>query len=436
MKQKDKKKISFQTTGCRLNQYETERMAADLLPFGFARAAKGEPADLYIINTCTITHRADSSSRYLINRAARENPQAPIVVAGCYVDSDGQKVSRMDSVDAVIGNSEKERIAEILPERFPDLFPAKPDTGCFENVADFQHYNRAWLKISDGCNQWCSFCILPHIRGRLRNRPPLDLIREVNVLYERGFREVVLTGIHLGHYRNRRSEPQARNLAHLCRMILEETDIPRIRISSIEPQTIRDELLQLLADSAGRVCPHMHLPLQSGSSRILRLMRRPYDQNVYLDRVKSVKEVQPHGMIGADVIVGFPGETDDDFEKTRRVVESGYLDYLHVFSYSDRKGTTASEIKEKVNPETIKERSSILTEISKRLRAKAHQRQVGRVLSVISENSGHENSDSYGIAGNYVRVKIPRQYAGGREILDIRVTEAHDDHVDGDLVTD
>lgn len=428
------KKVSLQTVGCRLNQYETEKMFADLLPFGFRQVGRGEAADLYIINTCTVTHKADADDRSLIRRAARENPNGRIVVAGCFVDKDPAKVSGMEAVDVIIPNAEKGRIAQILPQRLPELFTQEPDKGCGPSVAAFDNYNRAWLKVSDGCNQWCSFCILPDVRGRLRNRPALEIIEEINGLVVKGFEEVVLTGIHLGHYKNRKVEPQVKNLAHLCRMIRTETDVKRIRLSSIEPQTVRDDLLQVYADSSGWICRHMHLPLQSGSSRILKLMRRPYDQNLYLKRLKQVREAVPETIIGADVIVGFPGETDEDFNKTRRVVESGLIDYLHVFSYSDRPGTTASEYSDKVSPEVAKERNTILSAISNQMKAKAYRRQIGQVLEVIAQHKKPPEGDFWGIADNYAKVRLPRSFEGGRRIVKYLVTGAAEDHVTGGLI--
>lgn len=429
------KTVSLQTVGCRLNQYETEKMAAAIYPYGFRRAKRGEPADLYIINTCTVTHRADSSSRYLVQKAARENPNARIVVAGCYVDSDAATVAGLDPVDVIVPNEQKPRIAEILSEHLNDLFEGEPTVLPVASPCAFERFNRAWLKISDGCNQRCSFCILPRVRGPLRNRPVNEVLDEVRSLMALGFEEVVLTGVNIGHYKNRKTEPQVKNFAHLCRMILAETDLPRLRLSSIEPQTVRDELLQVCADSNGRICRHMHLPLQSGSSRILRLMRRPYNRDTYMKRITDAGAAQPNTIVGADVIVGFPGETEEDFLQTKEVAESGRLDYLHVFSYSDRIGTQASESGEKVNPEVVKERNAILTEISDRRRAESHQRQTGETLGVISEHVKPESGELYGIADNYVRVRLPIDFDGGRRIHRVKITSASHDYVAGEIVT-
>ncbi len=429
------KKISVQTVGCRLNQYESEKIAAQLYPFGFDRVQQNETADLYIINTCTVTHKADADCRNLIRRAARKNPNSRIVVTGCYVDNDPSLVAGMEGVDLIIQNAEKDEIARILPEKLPDLFTSEPDKNCSTLVTDFFDHNRAWLKISDGCNQWCSFCIIPTVRGRIRNRTARSIIDEINSLVENGYKEVVLTGVHIGHYRSRKEEPFVKNLAGLCRMILNETDLYRLRISSIEPQTVREELVDVYAESEGRICRHMHLPLQSGSSRILRLMQRPYDQNTYIRRVQSVRDAVENTTVGADVIVGFPGETDEDFEHTRRLAESGMIDYLHVFSYSDRRDTPASKMPDKVDPTAIKERNAILTRISNELKTRCHARQIGGTLEVISQHKPNSDGSYWGVSDNYLKVKLPASITPGRGIIKVKITAATDDFVTGDLVS-
>ncbi|UCC43427.1 MAG: tRNA (N(6)-L-threonylcarbamoyladenosine(37)-C(2))-methylthiotransferase MtaB [Candidatus Zixiibacteriota bacterium] len=429
--EKDRKKLSVHTIGCRLNQYETEKMAAELYPFGFTRAEDGEPADLYIINTCTVTHRADSSSRNIISRAIRENPEASIVVAGCYVDAAPDLMTDWEGVDVVIPNAQKSEIGKILPDRLPDLFTNTDADDRPEGPADFHDHNRAWLKISDGCNQRCSFCVLPAVRGRLVNRSPGEIIEEVKTLLEQGFNEVVLTGVNIGHYRWRESEPRIGNLAGLCRIILDQTNLAKLRISSIEPQTVTDELLEVYRQFRGRLCRHFHIPMQSGSPRILRIMRRPYDQMRYLRRLESVKDAVPEAIIGADVIVGFPGETFEDFAETREICESGLIDYLHVFSYSDRPGTHAAALPEKVGPDVIKARNAILTELSKELRAQANGRQVGRTLDVIAEGHQTDGGFYWGVADNYIKVKLPRDFPGGRQVIKVAIKSACEKYVEG-----
>jgi threonylcarbamoyladenosine tRNA methylthiotransferase MtaB len=435
MKSATHKTVSFQTVGCRLNQYETEKMAAALYPYGFRRAVQGESVDLCVINTCTVTHRADSTNRYLIQKAARDNPDARIVVAGCYVDAVANGVTDLGPVDVVISNEEKPHIATILSERLSDLFEGTATVVPTAAPGAFERHNRAWLKISDGCNQRCSFCILPQVRGTLRNRSPIEIIAEIRELLALGFQEIVLTGVNIGHYKNRTTEPQVKNLAHLCRMIIEQTELPRIRLSSIEPQTVRDDLLRVCADSYGRICRHVHMPLQSGSSRLLHLMRRPYDREVYLRRAAEVRSAQPNTIVGADVIVGFPGETEDDFAQTLSVAESGLIDYLHVFSYSDRVGTPASAATNKIPPKVIKERRAVLTAISDRLWAEAHVRQVGETLGVIAEHAKSGCGVRYGIADNYTNVKLPDDCTGDRRIRQVRITSATGGYVEGEVIS-
>ena len=427
------KKISVQTLGCRLNQYESEKIAAQLYPYGFERAKQSEPADIYIINTCTVTHRADADCRSMIRRASRQNPNSKIVVTGCYVDNDPSLVAGMEAVDLIVNNAQKEDIATIVPNKFPDLFTKEPDKSCSTLVSNFFDHNRAWLKISDGCNQWCSFCIIPTVRGRIKNRPANDIINEINQLVESGYNEVVLTAVHIGHYKSNEA-PQMKNLTALCKFIMSETDLPRLRISSIEPQTVRDDFIEMYANSKGRICRHMHLPLQAGSSKILKAMQRPYDQKRYINRVELLKQAVPNTIVGADVIVGFPGETDEDFNRTANLVESGLIDYLHVFGYSDRPGTPASDITDKVDPRVIKERSSFLNRISATIKENSHIRQIGTILDVISEQKQQSDGSYYGVSDNYIKVRMPKSAKPDKSIQKVAITSANLDCIEGELV--
>jgi len=372
-------------------------MAAQIYPFGFRRAENGEKADLTIINTCTVTHRADSDCRYLIRRAVRENTDGHIVVVGCYVEADPERIAAMDGVDVLIHNNEKEEIARILPKHLPDLFSVEPDKGCSVQIEDFHDRNRAWIKISDGCNQLCSYCLVTIVRGRLNNRPAADIIDEINSLAGHGYNEIVLTGVNMGYYHDKQREPKLKNLAALCRMIMSETDLSRMRLSSIEPQAVRDELVEVFAESNGRICRHFHLPLQSGSSTILRRMRRPYNQAIYVKRVSDLKAAVPNATVGGDVIVGFPGETDDDF------LQSG--------------------------------RNKILTAISHDLLQQSLQRQVGQTLEVISEHKADSTGAHTAISDNYLKVKLPSDYNSGRAVVKVKITAVVEDHLEGDILS-
>ena len=352
---------------------------------------------------------------------------------GCYVDHEPERIAGMEGVDVIVHNTEKEQIDKILPSRLPDLFTTEPDKSCSTYIEDFHDRNRAWLKISDGCNQWCSFCIITIVRGRLANRPAGEIVAEVNHLVSQGYRELVLTGVNMGYYHDKGREPKVKNLADLCRMIMAETDLGRMRLSSIEPQAVKEEMVQVYADSKGRICRHFHLPLQSASSEILRKMRRPYNQAIYVKRVEDLKAAVPGTTVGADVIVGFPGEAEEHFAQTRRLCESGLVDYLHVFSYSDRPGTTAAGLPDKVNPEVIRNRQKLLSEVSYELTRRNLERQVGQALEVIAEHKGEPDGSHFAVSDNYLKVKLPSAQYRGREIVPVLVTRAREDFLEGEV---
>ncbi len=425
------KRFALETIGCRLNQYETEKIGARLDRLGFVRVPFSQPADLYIINTCTVTGRADASSRNIISRASRRNNKAVIVVIGCYVDSEPDKLASLNGVDLVLGNNDKARAVEIINRRFPELFGEGVVINGDKPLSKFHQHNRAWIKIGDGCNQHCAYCIIPHVRGRLTNRPATEIIDEIRLLSANGYHEVVLTGVHIGRYKD--SGPKS--LAELLNKILEQTDISRIRLSSIESQEITAELLNVMARNISRICRHFHIPLQSGSDRILKLMHRPYDSRRYLEIVEDINNKISGAVIGADIIVGFPGETEGDFQDSREVADCGFLDYLHVFSYSDRPGTEASLMPDKISPDVIKERNSALRDVSDRRYAGALRREIGNVAGAISEY-GVDNGDSRyrGITDNYLRIRFPDGAGGAREIVSLNVVGASETTLIGKLM--
>ena len=425
------KKVALETIGCRLNQYETEKIAARIIECGFERVAFNDKADLYIINTCTVTGRADASCRNIISRAARREDDPAVVVVGCYVEADPEKVGRLNGVDLIVNNREKDDIINILRRSFPSLFDSEIRAAGPDAIAEFHKHNRAWIKIGDGCNQRCTYCIIPLVRGELTNRPSGEIISEINLLHQHGYNEVVLTGVHIGQYKH----GDIKSPGGLVRSILKETTISRIRLSSIEPQEVNDDLVAAMNEGGRRVCRHLHIPLQSGSDRILKLMHRPYDSAKYLEIVGNVKQKVEQAVIGADIIVGFPGETDDDFKESIRVADSGLLDYLHVFSYSDRPGTMASEMPDKIKPEIIKERNAVLRKISKKHYAAALRREVGRTAYVISEHRARRGDHYWGITDNYLKAAVPEGYGGGKEILEMQIDDAGDAYLTGHIMS-
>ncbi len=408
------KKLATHTLGCRLNQFETEKIASRFEAYSFERVEFAESADLYLINTCTVTHKADATCRQMISNVARRKGSAKLVVVGCYVESDRQRVAELPGVDLVIGNREKNRATELMSNQWPELFGEKSEPSCVAGVSDFYQRSRAWLKISDGCNQRCSFCIIPTVRGPLRNNSAANVIRDINQLVAAGYHEVVLTGVHIGHFKD--SNAGVGSLTDLLKMILAETDLPRLRLSSLEPQVVSDDIVGFISDNPGRVCRYLHLPMQSGSDAVLSAMRRPYDRTRYIEVIENLKSSLPGITIGGDVIVGFPGETDEDFERTCEIADGGSMDYLHVFTYSDRSGTGASAITEKCAPKLVASRHRRLRKISQARLAKAHTAAVGATVSAISENRDDESGRWWGVTDNYLRVLLPEGVGGDRRI--------------------
>jgi threonylcarbamoyladenosine tRNA methylthiotransferase MtaB len=366
------------TLGCKVNQYETQYVKEMLEANGYREAAEGEPADLCIVNTCTVTHEADAKGRQLIRRLAQENSWAAIVVMGCFATRDPDAVARLPSVTKVI--TDKARVAEDLREFGVTRAPS--------GIARFDNHRRAFVKVQDGCLLNCSFCIIPKVRPILRSRPPDEIVAEVSRLAAGGCKEVVLTGIHLGHYGIDLSKGRPKE--EWCRLwhLIEQLDrLPgdfRVRLSSLEAAEVRGELVEALARST-RICPHLHLCLQSGSDRVLALMKRRYRVTGFLERCRRLRAALDQPALTTDVIIGFPGETEADFEGTCRVLEEAGFSKLHIFSYSARRGTLAADLPGRVHPAVVAERRRRLLELESRLARKYFRSLLGRRLDVLVE---------------------------------------------------
>jgi len=374
-----------------------------------------------------------------------------VVVIGCYVESEPEKTAQLNGVDLVINNRDKGNIKKILNKKFPFLFKKETTAATPIAMPEFVKHSRAWIKISDGCNQRCAYCIIPIVRGKLTNRPAPEIIEEIDLLSKNGFHEVVLTGVHIGQY----DHDKIKSLAELTRYILKHTDITRLRLSSVEPQEVTADLVAAIKNGGKKICRHLHVPLQSGSDRILKIMHRPYSAKNYLNNLSLARENIDGLIIGADIIVGFPGETNDDFGESVRVAQSRLIDYLHVFSYSDRPGTESSKMPDKIISKVIKERNKILRDISDDNYKSALKKEIGQTVYAISEfetghtvTAGHTVTlsrpgitDQIGITGkqyqgitdNYLKIIIPAQLGGGREILKLKVTAVEDSHLIGTL---
>jgi threonylcarbamoyladenosine tRNA methylthiotransferase MtaB len=367
------------TLGCKVNQYETEYVREGLLRLGYHEAIDDEPADLCVVNTCTVTAEGDLKSRKLIRQLVRRNPQAEMIVMGCYATRAPDVVAALPGVVEVV--TEKRRLPDLLAR----LGLVDVPTG----ISSFGRRHRAYVKVQDGCRMRCSYCIIPAVRPTLSSRPADEVLDEIRRLVDRGYREIVLTGIHLGHYgvdpAHGRSEGGRVDLARLVGRILELGGEFRLRISSIEAVEVTPELIAMMAEQPNRVCPHLHVSMQSGSDAVLARMRRRWASGRFVERCRAIQESLDEPALTTDVIVGFPGESERDFEATCRVVEEIGFSKVHVFRFSPRQGTPAAEMPDQVPDQIKRRRAAALGDLGERLRRQFLERLRGRRLQVLVE---------------------------------------------------
>ena len=411
-------KVAFHTLGCKLNFAETSTIGKQFLKRGFDIVDYEDTADVYVINTCTVTDNADRECRQVVRRALRNNPNAFVVVTGCYAQLRPGEIAKIDGVDAVLGSNEKFNLFSYL-ENFE-----KKELSCIhvsptEELNSFNssfstdadNRTRAFFKVQDGCDYKCSFCTIPLARGKSRSAQPEEVIKEFKELLKQGYKEIILTGVNVGDYSFSSShdlnldhdQEQEIDLYALLKKMLEIEGDYRIRISSIEPNLLTDEILELAANDE-RICNHFHIPLQSGSSKILKLMQRRYRTEDYKELILKAKEKIKNLGIGVDVIVGFPGETEEDFLDTYNFLKDLPISYLHVFTYSERPNTKAIEMPNQVDVVERKRRANMLRILSEKKRHEFYQSMIGNELNVLFE---HENHDGFlkGFTSNYVRIK-------------------------------
>ena len=394
--------VAIDTHGCKLNQADSMRLFRQFQAAGYRPAADGGPVDVYVLNSCTVTHVADSKARQTIRSLRRRHPDATVVATGCYAERSPEELHRMEEVDLVIGNSGKEEVvAQVMAYR--DEIPAACAVGDDpETPAPRIARTRAMVRIQRGCDQVCAYCIVPKVRGRERSVPPDEIVAEIDGYATLGYREAVLTGTQLGSYG---FDIPGMSLTRLLERVLSETQIARIRVSSLQPQDIDAGLLSLWEDA--RMCPHLHMPLQSGSDRILKRMRRRYDSELYAATVRRVREAVADVSITADVLVGFPGEIPSDFEDTYALCERMEFAGLHVFPYSARPGTSAAYFAEQVAPEAKAERVRALIGLAKAHERRFRERFIGRTRPVLWEEARQSGVSSRwtGLTDNYIRVQ-------------------------------
>jgi threonylcarbamoyladenosine tRNA methylthiotransferase MtaB len=422
------KTVGFATLGCRLNQVESQEMRALVERAGYRAVDDGEAANVYVVNTCTVTSRADFSDRQAIRRIIRANPDALVVVTGCLAQTDPDALARMPGVDLVLGNQEKYRLPELLGSL---VRRERPDVRV-GRIADARHVpsapvtrmsarSRAFLKVQDGCQHRCAFCIVPAARGRSRSQEPKVLVEQVEALVEAGYGEITLTGVDIGHY-GWDLVPRT-SLAALVAKLAEVGGLRWLRLSSVLPAYFTPELIHAVT-TIPVVAPHLHLPLQSGSDRVLRLMRRPYNTAMYRALVERLAAIIPDLGLGADVIVGHPGESESDFEATMALVEETPLSYLHVFAYSDRKGTEAAKMGDRVAAAVIRGRSARLRALGDEKSLAFRRGLVGRDREVLVLEGREPEGTLTGLTSNFVEVTFAGPEGLGRRFATVRLTEA------------
>jgi len=399
--------VAFITLGCKVNQTETEAMAGIFNQRGYAVAEPSEQADVYVVNTCSVTHLGERKSRQMVRRAARLNPDAIIAVTGCFAQISPADAAAIEGVDVVIGTCDRDRIVDFVEEARRDKHPVLA-VGNIMAAHEFEDIplqgtpgrTRAFLKIQDGCENFCAYCIIPYARGPLRSRSLESIARETRHLAEAGFQEIVLTGINLGAYGR---EDGRHTLSDAVRTVLSESRIARVRLSSTESLEVSEALIDLM-ESDPRMCPHLHLPLQSGEDSILAAMRRPYTTSEYAGLLERLRGRVPDLAVTTDIIVGFPGETAALFAKTLEFAATMEFAKIHVFPYSRRTGTPAATFSQQVDDAEKKHRVAALLAVGERSGAKFRQRFIGRTMPVLIEHS--ENGTKEGLTPNYQRVVL------------------------------
>jgi threonylcarbamoyladenosine tRNA methylthiotransferase MtaB len=417
------KRVAISTLGCKTNQFESAAMIEQLKAAGYLVVPFNEPSDIYIVNSCTVTARTDAETRRLIRRARRLNPESRIVATGCYAQVSPGELEKMPELDSVLGNQEKQQISTLLESTNHSVSDIAAISQADPlKLTSFAEHTRAFLQIQNGCNSFCAYCIVPYARGRSRSVSPEDILRGMRDLAGNGFKEIVLTGIHLGAYGLDLESPTS--LTALVREIDAESIAPRLRIGSVEPNEVSEELLGLMSASKS-ICPHLHLPLQSGSDPVLKRMGRPYTSGEFRDLVTRISVAMPDAFIGADVIAGFPGETEDEFQETVRLLEDLPFSDLHVFPYSSRSGTKAAGMPGHLSSQTVTVRAAYLRNIAKRKKEIFLQRFVDKELRILIQKYDVTSGFCSGLSRNYISVSFPGEKALVNEEVSVRVTRCN-----------
>jgi threonylcarbamoyladenosine tRNA methylthiotransferase MtaB len=413
-------RVAFYTLGCKLNFSETSTIARLFEDGGFAKVDFEDKPDVFVINTCSVTENADKKCKQLVKRAKKISPESMVIILGCYAQLKPEEISRIPGVDLVLGANEKFNVLAHLEKKseVKVVHDNIKHTHDFIPSHSYGDRTRSFLKVQDGCDYFCTFCTIPLARGKSRNASIAATVAEAQKIAQTAVKEVVLTGVNIGDF----GQGGAENFFDLTKALDEVAGIERFRISSIEPNLLSDDIIDFCLTASKRFAPHFHIPLQSGSDDILEKMRRKYKTNLYAQRVERIKATNPDACIGVDVIVGFPGETDEDFLATVNLLKDLDISYLHVFTYSERANTGAPKLGTKVPMETRRERSKILHLLSDRKKLAFYQTQVGKRKAVLFEQEENEGW-LYGFSENYVKVKTPYNEALINQIVAVELTE-------------
>lgn len=431
--------VAVETLGCKVNQYETSYLLETLHRAGYSCVPFRKRADVYVVHGCAVTARAGFQTRQLLRRARRANPEALVAAAGCYAQLDADRIAGERLATHILGNPEKFALATYLDRPGTFESPCRATAGPVGSCPDFEILpvsrmhtgrTRAMLKVQDGCDSFCSYCVVPLVRGRSRSLPRRNVLAQMESLVDAGYQEIVLTGIHMGQW-GKDLEP-ADDLAGLLAAMDSAPHPPRVRLSSLEPGEIDSNLLDL-AVSCPWICPHFHIPLQSGDPDVLGRMRRPYSPSRYARLVETIHALLPDAAIGADVLAGFPGETEARFQNTVGLLESLPMSYLHVFPFSPRPGTAAARFSDRIDGRELKRRAGVLRELGGRKKRTFRERFVGKLLDVLVETESGEGVCE-GLSANYINVVFRRQegiVSGGR--VPVAITGFRGDDLQGNL---
>ena len=423
------KTVAFQTLGCKLNFAETSTLARDFSSHGYAQVGIDHPADLYVINTCSVTDNANKKARKAVRRALRKSPQAKVAVIGCYAQLNPQEIADIPGVSIVAGAEDKFNLIEKMEANEfngqPIILNSEIDTVTeFNPSYSMGERTRSFLKVQDGCDYTCSFCTIPLARGKSRSADIADTLLQARGIAETEIKEIVLTGVNVGDF--------GKNHGESFFELIQELDIvegiERYRISSIEPNLLTDEIINFTAKSE-KFLPHFHIPLQSGSDHILKAMRRRYNSDLFVRRINKIKSIMPDASIGVDVIVGFPGESEENFEETYELLKQLDVSYLHVFSYSQRDNTEAVKIEPKVSQQTIAERSKILHRLSMKKKRQFYENNTGKIRQVLFET--YEEGILSGHSENYISVSIKGNEDKVNQIIPVKLVRLEDGEMIG-----